>query len=69
MITSEDFAITSSIISLVIAITTTISNHKLLSLNIQYLELYIKATESLAKMQNDLNSAIEAEIIKEDKKT
>ena len=65
---SEEFAIASSIISLSIAITATISNHQLLRLNIQYLDLYMKANESLEQMRNDLNTAIIEEIVKEEER-
>jgi hypothetical protein len=62
---SEDFAIASSIISLFIAVTATISNYKLLSLNIQYLDLYIKANETLNQLRNDLNTSIIEEALKD----
>lgn len=62
---SEDFAIASSIISLFIAVTATISNHKLLSLNIQYLDLYMKANETLNQLRNDLNTSILEESLKD----
>lgn len=61
--TSEDFAIASSIVSLFIAITTSVSNHYLLRLNVQFLDLYIKANEALIRQRNELNNPKEIDEI------